>query len=102
MQEPYIVLRGSNGARSMTRSMSARPGATTVELCDGSALERLQREPGFIAAAPSMPIHGITTAVEPTPRRAATMIEATTIEWGVRAVGADTSPCDGSGVVVAV
>lgn len=55
----------------------------------------LRRDPAVRAAAPAMPIQ----LIDPVAHSNA---EATGEPWGIRHVRADASPCDGTGVVVAV
>lgn len=110
MARKYVVLRSRRAPTTSSRGPGFRPSvdspdaapATTsvgVEVVDPRSAARAQSEPDFEAAAPSMPLKLIapmTMAAEaPAP-------VVNNMAWGIRAVGADTSPFDGSGVVVAV
>ncbi|MEF2278066.1 S8 family serine peptidase [Deinococcus sp. YIM 134068] len=79
-------------------SFPSRPSLprVTVETLDRRDLPALTSEPGVRAVAPSIPLR----LIEPVSREAAP--SATGPTWGVRAVGADTSPFTGQGAVVAV
>lgn len=79
-------------------SFSSRPSLprVTVETLDRRDLPSLTGEPGVRAVAPSIPLR----LIEPVSREAAP--SATGPTWGVRAVGADTSPFTGQRAVVAV
>jgi subtilisin family serine protease len=114
MKETHIILRSP---RSATRDvfLGAGPlGATfaaahaaeavaaglTVDLenIDRSDVPRLTNQAGVVAVAPSIPIK----LVKPTEVDTTAQPAAAGSAWGVRAVGADTSPSTGNGIVVAV
>lgn len=63
-------------------------------------LADLSRDPDVVAIAPSMPMK----LIAPTPFNVGNEAEPASqnITWGVQAVGADTSPFSGAGVVMAV
>jgi subtilisin family serine protease len=107
MKRSYVVLRSrrapTRGVRSpMVGAASvgdpSAPPMTSmkVDVVDAGAAANAVADSDFEAAAPSMPmklIGPVATAAAPS---------ATGTAWGVTAVGADTSPFDGSGIVVAV
>ena len=70
-----------------------------VERLDKSDVRSLSRDPAVRAIAPVMPTTLIHPVGEPEDQPST---EATATAWGVSAVGADTSPRTGAGVVVAV
>ena len=74
-----------------TRSFRSRPNHRT----DTDAAD-LRREPGVVAVVPSIPF----TLIEPV--SAPADAPATHKAWGLTAVGATTSPCDGRNATVAV
>ncbi len=83
--------------RSGTLAMAAEEGRLEFSRVEAApdAVGELGRTARSLVA-PVMPltlIHPVESAAEPT---------ADDVTWGVRAVGADTSPFDGSGVTVAV
>ena len=108
MGQKHIVLRGS---RMTTGDIFLGPGSSTAGLesamvdmsvevaeMDTKDLSDMKREAGVIAIAPSVPIkliEPVQTLDEPAASPAATA-------WGIRAVGADTSPFTGSGIVACV
>jgi subtilisin family serine protease len=70
-----------------------------IDDVDRSNVAALSRQPDVVAVAPAMPMRlvaPVATAADAAP------VPAATNTWGISAVGADTSPCDGSGVIVAV
>jgi subtilisin family serine protease len=79
-----------------TPAAHLRVSSMQVDVVDRPAAVRAVDDPEFEAAAPSMPMK----LIGPTATAAAS--SAAGVAWGVTAVGADTSPFDGSGVVVAV
>jgi subtilisin family serine protease len=98
--ERYVVLRTEPAPvrrASPARGRGAASGAVeTVELTVADRHE-LKREPG-VAVAPVMPMR----LIQPVTVRTLDEENSGGIAWGVRAVGADTTPYDGTGVVVAV
>lgn len=105
MSQRYIVLRAPSPARSggTTRgaTKSGAPEAPQVEVDEMSARRaaELSRKKEVRAVAPVMPMKLIRPLGGET---AAAAAAAEPVAWGVKAVKADTSPFDGSGVVVAV
>ncbi len=69
----------------------------TVDVASNSDVVDLAADPEVLSVTPSMPMK----LIEPKERDVNATNEAGTT-WGVQAVGADTSPFDGSGVTVAV
>ena len=113
MAEEYVIIRGrrarSRGSRRgpvlvPSGAHLQAPESLGVDVVQGrQAAAQARKDLDFKAGAPSMPMKLIApvsrNAVASAPPAAAL---ATKIAWGVRAVGADTSPFDGSGVIVAV
>ncbi len=87
-----IFRGGSAAARRPITGLSAE----AIEL-DRHQIPQLTRDASVLAVAPAMPMRLVAPfdfgAVTPTAQAAT---------WGVRAVGADTSPMNGAGIVVAV
>ena len=114
MKETHIILRVT-GAGSRGRELRG-PGtlATTsldgpadmsveIDSLDSSDLHRVARNRDVVCVAPSMPM----TLIAPIPVRSRSAAPgagpaASAVDWGVHAVGADTSPFTGDGIVVAV
>jgi subtilisin family serine protease len=74
-----------------------------IEEATANQIPALSRQPDVVAVAPAMPMRlvaPVATAADTAPLPAPA--PAATNTWGIAAVGADTSPCDGSGVIVAV
>ena len=99
----HVILRANEGA---ARAPMPRAGAATISPAPPVKLEvddltlraaaDLATKKGVKALAPVMPMKLITpVSVNPVTPRA-------TIAWGVQAVGADTSPFTGDGVIAAV
>lgn len=108
MQQDYVVLRS---ARPTTRDVFLGPsmGMSSLETADTSlsveveSIERprireLTRDEEVVAVAPVVPM----TLIAPVETREVAAPAAAGPAWGVRAVGADTSPFSGQGIVVAV
>lgn len=105
MVQRHIILRGS---RQLTRDnfggpaleVAASADAVTVEAADVARhdVPLLARDASVLAIAPAMPL----ALVHPLDVHDASAAEAGDLAWGVRAVGAHSSPFDGRGVVVAV
>jgi subtilisin family serine protease len=102
MKERHVVLR-KIGRRDDT--LGAEPagggGGIRVEIEDlnPKAVPSVTRHADVVAVAPSIPMKLIA------PRDVADVVAGPTaneVAWGVRAVGADTSPFNGDGIVVAV
>ncbi len=107
-KEKHVILRST---RAATRDLFLGPGAgpfaaeamaasLTVEVDDIARREivGLTRNADVLAVAPVIPMRLIAPVdVQDAPAPA-----AAGIEWGIQAVGADTSPFSGNGIVVAV
>lgn len=107
MADKHIVLRANRawtgdvflGPSAGTRGSESTPASLQVDVEEIGLDEipRLTRHRDVVAVAPSMPIMLVKPRSEP---MAATA--AGTTAWGVTAVGADTSPFSGDGIVAAV
>lgn len=103
MDQKHIVLRRKGAGDTLGDVPHARPaGAEPVEvdvqgLPPGRAAA-MRRQADVVAVAPVVPMR----LVEPRDVAAVAQPAAPGVEWGVKAVGADTSPYDGDGIVVAV
>jgi subtilisin family serine protease len=111
MAEEYVIIRVHRAQRRPRRGPVPVPSGAEKEtesldvsvVKDRQAFAQAQTDPNVKASARSMamkliaPVSIKAVATEPT---AAAL--ATKVAWGVRAVGADTSPFDGTDVVVAV
>jgi subtilisin family serine protease len=108
MKEKHIILRSAHVA---TRDvfLGMRPSASAaesvaagmsvdVEDLDRRSISTLTRNADVIAIAPSIPMK----LIAPVEIQVAAEPAAGGIAWGVKAVGADTSPFSGNGIVVAV
>ncbi|MCF6155926.1 MAG: peptidase S8 [Candidatus Brocadia sp.] len=108
MKEKHIVLRTTReatrdvflGPFSQPRGVESIPAGLSVEVeeIDRGKILALTRNADVLAVAPSFPMKLIT----PFEDQATTRPAAGEIAWGIQAVGADTSPFTGDGVVVAV
>lgn len=108
MKQKHIILR-STGAAAFDTTMgpSAGPAAAApamsglvveVEELEREGLSRVSRHEDVVAIAPAMPMK----LIAPFEISAVAEPAAATVAWGVKAVGAHTSPFTGSGIVVAV
>ena len=112
MKEKHIILRvsgaGTRGGGILSRGPMATPlggvdpAAMSVEVdaLDASDITRVARNRDVLCVAPSIPmmlIAPVSTAAAPSAQPA-----AAPVDWGVHAVGADSSPFTGDGIVVAV
>jgi subtilisin family serine protease len=103
-KELFVVLRSVRArARDVfvgpyALPMDAESTRVTVEVegIDRRQLSTLTRDSDVVAVAPSMRMKLIE------PVRVAAAAAAAGASWGIGAVGADTSPFDGDGIVVAV
>ena len=111
MKETHIILRVTGpGSRGASRGDMAVPLggpadiSIEVDSIDTSDIQKVTRNRDVVCIAPSIPM----TLIQPVPIRhtaddaPAAQPAAAGVDWGVRAVGADTSPFDGDGIVVAV
>lgn len=109
MKEKFIILRlakavtrdlflGGAIARASKEESSAAGLTVEIEEINRNRISTLSRHADVVAIAPSIPmklIQPVSTADFAEPA-------AQEIAWGIKAVGADTSPFTGSGIVVAV
>ena len=104
MKQNYIVLRSHSGATRdnmlgpsplATAAPIGAPLSVEVEHIDRQSIPALTEKRDVLAVAPSIPMK----LIAPLEIAAAT---AEDLAWGVKAVGADTSPFTGNGIVVAV
>ncbi|KAA0241667.1 MAG: peptidase S8 [Candidatus Brocadia sp. AMX2] len=108
MKEKHIVLRTTReatrdvflGPLLQPRGVESIPAGLSVEVeeIDRGKILALTRNADVLAVAPSFPMRLITPFEDQAIARPA----VGEIAWGVKAVGADTSPFTGDGVVVAV
>ena len=107
MKEEYIILRN---VRPSTRDIFAfnprgiQPESATNVVVDTDEIERREiadraRESDVLAVAPAIPIKLVRPFAVAAPQAAAASAGTT---WGVKAIGADTSPFTGQGMVVAI
>lgn len=103
MGQKHIILRGSQPSTRDPMGgpipFDVSPPEVSVEVADLSRkeLSSVTRERGVVAVAPAVPMK----LIEPKETGNATPAASGTA-WGVSAVGADTSPFTGNGIVVAV
>lgn len=105
MKSNYIVLkstasvtRGPFGPGARTAGVPAQVGVRAeIETIERRQLATLANDASVLAVAPAMPMQ-LVRPVSREPVAAASAVQA----WGIGAVGADTSPRTGEGVVVAV
>ncbi len=88
----------ARGLDTPTQNFAERAAEMTVETDDSpsrSVLNALQNDPTILGFAPAMPMK----LIEPF---AADAAPTASVTWGVKAVGADSSPYTGAGVIVSV
>ena len=106
MKEKHVVLRSLRG---VTRDSFRGPSAASLEIAaaslsvdveeiDRNKIPVLTRSLDVLAVAPVVPMK----LIEPVEVQAGAAESSTTVAWGVKAVGADSSPFDGAGVIAAV
>ncbi|WP_420149397.1 S8 family peptidase [Spirosoma sp.] len=107
MNEEHIILRTLSAVtRDIFRggatpnALPAEAAGVTVEVerIDRRDLPELTRSSDVVAVAPTIPMK----LVEPFNVQDVLQPAAPSVAWGIKAVGADTSPFTGNGVVVAV
>ncbi len=109
MKEKHVILR--TRATSLTRGPFSGPSMTPfgfesaagafeidIDEIERSRISALSRDREVVAVAPVMPLK----LIEPVQVADVATPTGQTITWGVKAVGADTSPYTGDGVVIAV
>ncbi|HEX5734063.1 MAG TPA: S8 family serine peptidase [Blastocatellia bacterium] len=103
----YVILRSDVETKPRTRGMPragtssvSPPASPKVEVDEmkPQAAVNVSQKKSVMAIAPVIPMKLIT----PVATGAAAAPAADGVAWGVRAVGADTSPFNGEGIVVAV
>lgn len=100
----YVILREVSGAPTDRRGMpiAGTDVASTVKIEIGDLEPRratnLATKKGIVAVAPAIPMKLIAPTVSDTFLHSVTG----SVTWGVQAVGADKSPYNGKGIVVAV
>lgn len=107
MGQTHIILRGTHpstadpfgGPAAGPASIGGMPPTMSVEVADLSRrdLSAVTRERDVVAVAPAMPMKLIAPVNVPGVAQ-----PAAGTAWGITAVGADTSPFTGQGIVVAV
>jgi subtilisin family serine protease len=104
MKQTHVILRTITGSRAPhpggpTPGPLAQAGGLEVEVdtLDSSEAGRVTRHRDVLAVAPAIPMKLIEPVSTPGAQPA-----AAAVDWGVHAVGADTSPFTGDGSVVAV
>src|SRR5262245_19916375 len=108
MKEKHIILRSAHaatrdiflGGRSLPSAAEAVAAGLSVEVeeIERRHIAALTRNADVLAVAPSIPMQ----LIAPIERSVSAQPAAGGIAWGVQAVGADTSPFSGDGIVVAV
>src|SRR5215471_10353799 len=108
MKEKHIILRSPRpatrdvfrGGAAAFDALDTPPGRVSIEVEDISKneIKALANEADVVAIAPTMPMRLIDPFIDNGQAQPA----AATPTWGVKAVGAVTSPFTGDGVVVAV
>jgi subtilisin family serine protease len=111
MAEQYVIIRVRHVPRRVRRGPVLVPsGAQSFTesldvnvVTNRQALAQAQADPDVRASGPSMPMRLIVPmSIRAVASESLATGPATKVAWGVRAVGADTSPFDGTDVVVAV
>lgn len=107
MKERHLILRTTIGATrdafrgsAGARGVDSMAGTMIVEVeeIDRKSVPSVTRNADVLAVAPVIPMKLISPV--PTPEGVETIAEG--VAWGIRAVGADSSPYSGDGVVIAV
>lgn len=109
MKEKHVVLRSAPAATRdiflggrvgpmVTEEALASSLSVEIENIDRQEIATLNRNADVLAIAPAMPMKlvkaiSVADLIQPT---------AQEVAWGVKAVGADTSPFSGEGIVIAV
>ncbi len=90
--------RTRGGTRVSARPMDVEPVKFEYEEITGVKAAEIARKKDIAAVAPAIPMKLIA------PVEIASGVSSSTaqVPWGIKAVGADTSPFDGDGVIVAV
>ncbi|HEX2827331.1 MAG TPA: S8 family serine peptidase [Burkholderiales bacterium] len=98
MKKEHVILRRA----PHTGAPRAHPPTPTLEVkgLDRKEKRELQNDPSVLALAPAA--SGAPTVPSPASTQAASEGPPQGMQWGVKAVGADTSPFTGKGVTVAI
>ncbi|NEX14606.1 MAG: peptidase S8 [Prosthecochloris sp.] len=109
MKRSYVVLRNiapeafpskktRGGIKASTTYVAHAPEFEIAELT-GKSVKKAQQEKTTMAIAPVVPMKLVTPLQS---KKTAAEAKAAGIAWGVKAVQADTSTCNGEGIVIAV
>lgn len=94
-------MKGGSGSPSLQfKNLNGSGGRLGIELADSSDQRgrMMLRDPSFLGVASPMPL----MPIRPKPSAATIALGGGDVSWGVRAVGADKSAYDGSGIVAAI
>lgn len=109
MKETHFILRiprvrtrdvfvGGAASFPGVEAAAAHGASLEVDEIERRDITALTQDASVVAVAPAMPMK----LIEPIARATDAQPAAGNVEWGIKAVGADTSPFSGKGVVVAV
>jgi subtilisin family serine protease len=109
MKETHFILRiprvrtrdvfvGGAASFPGVEAAAAHGASLEVDEIERRDITALTQDASVVAVAPAMPMK----LIEPIARATDAQPAAGNVEWGIKAVGADTSPFSGNGVVVAV
>ena len=108
MKETHFILRVPRvttrdvfvGGAAIFPGVEAAAGGPSLEVdeIDRREIPAVTQDASVVAVAPAMPMK----LIEPIAKATDAQPAAANIEWGIKAVRADTSPFSGNGVVVAV
>jgi hypothetical protein len=99
MKEKYVILlEPTAGTRGTSIGGAAAAPRVEVDELDERASRAMRRRSDVAAIAPAMPMR----LIEPVATDVPAAPSAGGVAWGITAVGADTSPFDGTGIVVGV
>lgn len=109
MKQTHIILRvprvttreaflGGGAPAFPGMEAAAQEPSLEVDQIDRRDITALTNDASVVAIAPAMPMK----LIEPVQPAADAQPAAGNVEWGIKAIGADTSPFSGDGVVVAV
>src|SRR6478672_13188076 len=108
MKETHFILRVPRvttrdvfvGGAAILPGVEVAAGGPSLEVdeIDRREIPAVTQDASVVAVAPAMPMK----LIEPIAKATDAQPAAADVEWGIKAVGADTSPFSGNGVVVAV
>ncbi len=107
MKIKHVILRqiqtsvkspARNGTRVCERSMDVEPVKVEYEEISFLKAAEISRKKDIAAVAPAISMK----LIAPVEKSSGVLPLETQVPWGIKAVGADTSPFDGEGVIVAV